>query len=143
MTSLIERQRIIGNIDEACASGATLHRSCRIAGVSLNCWYRWQQDRIVVPDLRPEIPRGDPSVDLQCRGFHHHHHRTPVRPESASRAQLLRTRRGHARGSNAAFHSSRTSGAGPGVSSRLFLSRSPPTADLLHCLIRCSLHHRA
>jgi hypothetical protein len=33
MTSLLERQRIIGNIDEACNSGATLHRSCHIVGI--------------------------------------------------------------------------------------------------------------
>lgn len=64
MTSLAERQRIIGNIDEACDSGATLHRSCRIAGVSLNCWYRWQRDRTILPDLRPETPRGDPANKL-------------------------------------------------------------------------------
>jgi hypothetical protein len=64
MTSLIERQRIIGNIVEACDNGATLHRSCCIAGVSLNCWYRWQRDNIVVPDLRPETPRGDPANKL-------------------------------------------------------------------------------
>jgi putative transposase len=64
MTSLIERQRIIANINIACQSGATLHRSCRIAGVSLQCWYRWQRDRVVVPDQRPEIPRSDPANKL-------------------------------------------------------------------------------
>lgn len=64
MTSLLERQRIIGNIDEACNSGATLHRSCHIAGISLNCWYRWQQDSTVLPDLRPESRRGAPANKL-------------------------------------------------------------------------------
>jgi putative transposase len=64
MTSLAERQRIIGNIVEACDNGATLQRSCRIAGVSLHCWYRWQRDNIVVPDLRPETPHGDPANKL-------------------------------------------------------------------------------
>lgn len=64
MTSLVERQRIIGNIEAACDAGARLHRACRIAGVSLNCWYRWQQDRIVVPDRRPEAPRAAPANKL-------------------------------------------------------------------------------
>lgn len=64
MTCLTERQRIIGNIDEACNSGATLQRACCIAGISLNCWYRWQQDRTVVPDRRSEIRRGDPANKL-------------------------------------------------------------------------------
>ena len=64
MTSLAERERIIGNIEQACRSGAALHRACRIAGVSLNCWYRWQQDSTVVPDLRPETPRGNPANKL-------------------------------------------------------------------------------
>lgn len=41
MTSLVERQRIIDNVDEVCGSGATRHRTCRIASISLNCWYRW------------------------------------------------------------------------------------------------------
>lgn len=64
MTSLMERERIIGNIDHACRGGATLYRACRIAGVSLNCWYRWQQDRTVLPDRRPETPRADPANKL-------------------------------------------------------------------------------
>ncbi len=64
MTSLTERQRIIGNIDQACDSGARLHRACCIAGVSLNCWYRWQQDRTVVADQRSETRRGDPANKL-------------------------------------------------------------------------------
>jgi hypothetical protein len=33
MTSLVERQPIIGNIEQACCSGAALHRACQIAGV--------------------------------------------------------------------------------------------------------------
>jgi len=57
MTSLIERTRIIGNIDQACQSGATLYRACQITGISLNCWYRWQQDRAVVSDKRPQSLR--------------------------------------------------------------------------------------
>jgi len=64
MTSLTERERILGNIDQACRDGAALHRACRIAGVSLNCWYRWQQERVVVPDLRPEAPRPEPANKL-------------------------------------------------------------------------------
>jgi hypothetical protein len=32
MTSLAERERIIGNIEQACRSGAALHRACRLAG---------------------------------------------------------------------------------------------------------------
>lgn len=64
MTSLMERERIIGNIDEACRNGAARYRACRIAGISLNCWYRWQQDRIVLPDRRPETLRGDPANKL-------------------------------------------------------------------------------
>jgi hypothetical protein len=51
MTSLMERERILGNIDEACRNGAARYRACRIAGISLNCWYRWQQDRTVVPAM--------------------------------------------------------------------------------------------
>ena len=66
MTSLTERQRIIRNINEACKNGATTHRSCRIAGISLNCWYRWQRDSIVVPDQRPETPRGVPANKLSA-----------------------------------------------------------------------------
>jgi putative transposase len=67
MTSLAERERIIGNIEQACRSGAALHRACQIAGVSLNCWYRWQQDSTVLPDLRPETPRGDPANKLSVQ----------------------------------------------------------------------------
>jgi hypothetical protein len=57
MTSLVERQRIIGNIVDACDNGASLQRSCRIVGISLNGGYRWQRDNIVVPDLCPEALR--------------------------------------------------------------------------------------
>ena len=64
MTSLTERTRIIGNIDVACQSGATLHRACQIAGVSLNCWYRWQQDSAVLPDRRPACLRPEPVNKL-------------------------------------------------------------------------------
>jgi putative transposase len=64
MTSLAERERIIGNIDQACRSGARLHRACPIAGISLNCWYRWQQDRTVLADQRPVTPRAAPANKL-------------------------------------------------------------------------------
>ena len=64
MTSLTERARIIGNIDIACRSGAALHRACGIAGVSLNCWYRWQQDSAVLPDRRPDCARAEPANKL-------------------------------------------------------------------------------
>ncbi len=64
MTSLAERERLIGNIDQACRDGARLQRACCIAGVSLNCWYRWQQDRTVVPDRRPIVPRAAPVNKL-------------------------------------------------------------------------------
>ena len=59
MTSLMERTRIIGNINTACLSGAALHRACDIAGVSLNCWYRWQQDGAMLPDRRPDCARAE------------------------------------------------------------------------------------
>jgi putative transposase len=64
MTSLAQRQRIIGNIEQACRHGASLHSACRIAGVSLNCWYRWQQDSQVLPDRRPEMLRAAPANKL-------------------------------------------------------------------------------
>ena len=64
MTSLMERTRIIGNIDTACRSGAALHRACSIAGISLNCWYRWQQDNAVLPDRWPDCARAEPANKL-------------------------------------------------------------------------------
>lgn len=67
MTSLAQRQRIIGNIEQACRSGAALHRACQIAGISLNCWYRWQQAGTVVPDLRPQTPRREPANKLSAQ----------------------------------------------------------------------------
>jgi putative transposase len=66
MTSLMERTRIIGNINTACRSGAALHRACDIAGVSLNCWYRWQQDGVTVPDRRPDCARAEPANKLSA-----------------------------------------------------------------------------
>ena len=65
MTSLTERTRIIGNINTTCRSSAALHRACRIAGVSLICWYRWRQDRAVLPDQRPECLRREPANKLR------------------------------------------------------------------------------
>lgn len=67
MTSQAERQRIIGNIAQACRGGATLQRACRVVGISLNCWYRWQQDSSVLPDRRPETPRPEPANKLSVQ----------------------------------------------------------------------------
>jgi putative transposase len=64
MTSLDERKRIIGNITQAWESGAALHRACLNSGVSLNSWYRWQQDSAVVSDRRPETLRDAPANKL-------------------------------------------------------------------------------
>jgi putative transposase len=64
MTCLMDRQRILGNIEEACRHGATLQRACQVAGISLNGWYRWQQDSTVLPDRRPEALRSDPANKL-------------------------------------------------------------------------------
>ena len=64
MTSLMERTRIIGNINTVCRSGAALHRACSIAGVSLNCWYCWQQDGAIVPDRRLDCVRAEPANKL-------------------------------------------------------------------------------
>jgi putative transposase len=64
MTSLTERLRILGNITQACESGARLQRACEVAGISLNCWYRWQQDGTVLPDQRPQALRREPANKL-------------------------------------------------------------------------------
>jgi putative transposase len=67
MTSLKERERILSNIDDACRNGAARYRACRVAGISLNCWYRWQQDRTVVADRRPGTQRCSPANKLSAQ----------------------------------------------------------------------------
>lgn len=64
ITSLAERQRILGNIRQACQAGATLQRACQVAGITLNCWYRWQQDGTVLPDQRTQSSRSEPANKL-------------------------------------------------------------------------------
>ncbi len=64
MTSLTERQRLIHNIDEACQAGASLHKACHVANITLNCWYRWQREGVVVEDLRPLAQRPAPGNKL-------------------------------------------------------------------------------
>jgi putative transposase len=66
MTSLAERQRIVGNIVQACQTGATLQRACEVAGITLNCWYRWQQDGTVLSDQRAQAPRQQPANKLSA-----------------------------------------------------------------------------
>lgn len=64
MTSLIERQRIVGDLNQACREGARLHKAFEIIGISLNCWYRWQQDGLVLSDRRTDVPRVEPANKL-------------------------------------------------------------------------------
>lgn len=64
MTCLTQRQRIIGNIHQACAAGARLHRACAVANITLNSWYRWQEEQVVLPDARPTACREQPANQL-------------------------------------------------------------------------------
>lgn len=61
MTSLVERQRLIRHIGEACQSGAALYKACQLAGITLNDWYRWQRGGTVVADKRPMAQRPAPG----------------------------------------------------------------------------------
>jgi putative transposase len=35
-----------------------------VAGITLNCWYRWQQDGTVLPDQRTQSSRSEPANKL-------------------------------------------------------------------------------
>src|SRR5690606_36749742 len=47
-----------------CRSGARLERACQVAQITLNCWYRWQQNSTVLADRRAETPRPEPANKL-------------------------------------------------------------------------------
>ena len=66
MTTLAHRERVTGWIRQACRDGASLYRSCDVAGIS-HRWYRWQQDGVVTADRRPLAERPEPANKLSAQ----------------------------------------------------------------------------
>ncbi|MBB5199873.1 putative transposase [Glaciimonas immobilis] len=64
MMSLAQRLHIIEPIRVACEAGARLYRACDVAHISVNDWYRWQQEGQVVDDARPLAKRPEPANKL-------------------------------------------------------------------------------
>ncbi|MDZ7803166.1 IS3 family transposase [Thiohalophilus sp.] len=67
LTSLPERHKLIGYIDEAVCAGARKARACQEVGVSLRTVQRWTKDGEVKADQRPQAIRPDPANKLTAQ----------------------------------------------------------------------------
>ena len=72
MTSLPERNVIVGLIQEAAANGARLPHACEMACIALRTYRRWPRGRVLQKDRCPSAERSTPpnklteADDLQC-----------------------------------------------------------------------------
>ncbi|CDS54770.1 Mobile element protein [Polaromonas sp. CG9_12] len=57
MTSVQQRQKLLGLIDKACAAGARLQPACRQIGLSCRSVQRWQRSEAAAGDQRPSGKR--------------------------------------------------------------------------------------
>ena len=57
MTSVQQRQKLLGLIDKACADGARLQLACRQIGLSCRSVQRWQRSEAAEGDPRPSGKR--------------------------------------------------------------------------------------
>lgn len=64
MTSLPERQRLIGYVDEAVNAGARKALACQEVGLTLRTVQRWLEGGEVRADRRPEAERPEPASKL-------------------------------------------------------------------------------
>ena len=66
MTRLEDRQTLVAEISEACASGARLAPACGLAGIDLRTFQRWRtgEDGQVRADRRPKAVRPAPQHAL-------------------------------------------------------------------------------
>ena len=66
MTSLRQRERLVGLVDEAVADGARRHRACQVIGLSVRTLQRWRSvgETTVQADSRPTASRPAPPHRL-------------------------------------------------------------------------------
>ena len=57
MTSVLQRQKLLGLIHRACANGARLNVACRQIGLSCRSVQRWQRAEAAQGDRRPSGQR--------------------------------------------------------------------------------------
>ncbi len=64
MTSLSERRKLIGYIEEAVSAGARKAAACKEAGITLRTLQRWTVNGEPVEDRRPTVVRAEPPGKL-------------------------------------------------------------------------------